>query len=322
MKLKFDHEPVLLREVVDQLDPKKGDYVIDCTLGAGGHTFELIERIKTDGKLLAIDADIQAIKIAKEKLKSFVKGGESNQIIFHHGNFKDLKEIAEVHGFLGKTACILMDLGVSSMQLDNLERGFSFKSKDLLDMRFDKDNQSLTADEIVNEWSANDLEKIFKKYGEEKFAKKIAKSIVAYRQGKKIEQAKELAELVEMSIPKKFQTQKIHPATRVFQALRIEVNNELNILKETLISSLDVLKPGGKIAVISFHSLEDRIVKQAFKEFAAGCICPLEFPICVCDNKPKLKIITKRPLTADKDEIERNPRSRSAKLRVAQTLNK
>lgn len=287
---KVKHTPVLLNEVITFLNPQHGQLFIDCTLGGGGHFRAIRERILPDGKILGIDVYEKSIKaIEAEKLSN---------VILVKGNFKNLKKIAEENGF-EKVDGILMDLGFSSIELEESGLGLSFQKDEPLDMRMDE-RLEITAADIINNWKEGELVKIFSELGEERFSKRIAKAIVENRRKIKIETSLELAELIRSSVPARFRIGRIHPATRIFQALRIVVNNEFENLKKALEDSLEILNTGGKIAAISFHSGEDRIVKFFFR-----------------DNKDKFEILTKKPAVPSNEEIERNPRSRSAKLRVS-----
>lgn len=304
------HKSVLLQETIESLAQNKGGAVIDATVGAGGHSKEILKVIGSSGRLLAVDQDKEALKIARNVLQ-----GEN--ITFAHGNFSDIEKIAKNNDFESVTG-IVADLGVSSMQFDNFERGFSFKGDDDLDMRMDQ-SQDLNAKEIVNTYSRENIEEIIRKYGEEKSAKRISQAIVDAREKSVIEKTSQLAEVVRGVIPQRGKT-KIDPATKTFQAIRIAVNNELIALESALPQMVSLLSSGGRIAIISFHSLEDRIVKNFFKECARDCICPPELPICQCNKEKTLHIITRKPITATEDEIMKNPRSRSAKLRVAEKI--
>ncbi|MFH1315707.1 MAG: 16S rRNA (cytosine(1402)-N(4))-methyltransferase RsmH [Candidatus Uhrbacteria bacterium] len=290
-----DHIPVLLEEVVELLALQPGDTVIDGTVGLGGHAQAMLERIKPNGKLLGIDRDRDNLNRAKQNLVAYAK-----QTTLVHDSFLNLKQIAYDCGYYPADA-ILLDLGFSSVHIQDSSRGFSFQSEGPLDMRYDQ-SQGQTAADIINNWSIDELAEIFRKLGEERHARKIAAAIVAARRHEPIQTTIDFANLIKKAIPTK--RGKIHPATRVFQALRIAVNDELAVLEQALPKALGALKPGGRLAVISFHSLEDRIVKQLFKQF----------------DKTKIKIITKRPVTATQEEIRKNPRCRSAKLRVAERL--
>lgn len=293
------------------LNLKNGDIVVDATLGGGGHASAILDEIGKDGKLIGIDLDSRAIKGFKNK--------STGSAILVHDNFANLECILSDLG-IEKVDAILADLGFSSDQMEDVDRGFSFQKDAELDMRLDQ-AAGLTAKDIVNNYDEKDLERIIRDYGEEKFYKNIAKKICQARRIKEVRTTKELAEIIISAIPGKYQLrgkQKIHPATRTFQAIRIETNKELENLEKFLRISIDALKPGGRLAVISFHSLEDRIVKNMFRENARGCICPPVLPVCRCKHKPALKILTKKPIVPSEREISDNPRSRSAKLRIAE----
>lgn len=287
------HKPVLLKEAINVLNPKEG-IIIDGTLGLGGHAEAILNNSKVS--ILGIDKDGEALELAKENLKKF-----KDRIIFKQGNFGNLKEITREYNYLGKVNGIILDLGVSSIQLDRANKGFSFKDRGPLDMRMDK-NQTLTAGEIVNSWPKEKLYEIIRNYGEERLAGRISKAIFERRREKKFQATDELAEFIKNIVPKKYAHSKLHPATRTFQALRIAVNDELENLKKALKDSYEVLENQGKIAVISFHSLEDRIVKRFFKEMA---------------KESYFKILTKKPIIPTEEEIMENVRARSAKLRAA-----
>jgi 16S rRNA (cytosine1402-N4)-methyltransferase len=304
------HIPVLLKETVELLQCKKGGIYIDCTVGAGGHAERILEITSPDGVVVGIDQDEDILKIAEERLKRF---GERIRLM--HGNFSDIKGIMKGERADG----ILFDLGVSSYQLEDKDRGFSFMSDAPLDMRMDK-KAEITAADIINRSSERELSEIIFKYGEERFAKRIASFIVRERERKPIATTLQLSDIVIKAIPARFRPRDIHPATRTFQALMIAVNRELEILEKSLLNAVDILKPKGRMCVISFHSLEDRIVKRTFQRLEKGCICPPKIPICQCGIKPSIKIITKRPVTPSEMEIKANPRARSAKLRAAEKL--
>ena len=317
------HISVMLEECMEALQLKKDGVYFDGTLGGGGHSYEILKRTQPTGKLVATDLDDYAIGRATQRLSEFegrftlIKSNfkEFSRIKDNFKNFLGIKENLGIEGFDG----ILLDLGVSSFQLDDRSRGFSYMSKDVeLDMRMDKTNP-LTAERIVNEYSVQQLKTIFSEYGEERFSFQIASNIVKQREKEPIRTTGQLIEIIEKSIPKKFQ-QDGHPAKRTFQALRIEVNGELDGLYETVIDMARGLKPGGRIAILTFHSLEDRIVKRAFKELECDCICDKSLPVCVCGKKKEIEIITKHPIIASQDELEQNSRSKSAKLRVAQKI--
>ena len=304
------HLPVLLSESLDYLKIKPDGVYIDGTLGRGGHSFEIAGRLKT-GKLIAIDTDKTAIDEAQEALAEF-----SDKITYVHDNFRNISTVVndlDVCSIDG----MLFDLGVSSPQLDDKSRGFSYKHDHQLDMRMDK-SKELTAYDLVNDESEEKLRKIFFEYGEEKFSRQIAKKLVAERVKSKIETTGELSEIIFSAIPASARREEQHPAKRIFQAIRIAVNDELGAVEEMLKNAPDLLGEGGRLCVISFHSLEDRIVKNSLKEHSETCSCSKKLPICICNKKPSLKIITKKPITASSIEIENNPRARSAKLRVAE----
>ena len=304
------HIPVLLKEAVELLNCKKGGTYIDCTVGAGGHAERILELTSPDGKVVGIDQDEEILKIAGERLKRF---GERIRLM--HGNFSDIKGIMKDE----RADAILFDLGVSSYQLEDKERGFSFMSDAPLDMRMDK-KAEITAADIVNSASERELSDIIFKYGEERFAKRIASFIVKERETKPVATTLQLSNIITKAVPARFHPRDIHPATRTFQALRIAVNHELEILERSLLDAVDILKPKGRMCVISFHSLEDRIVKRTFQRLEKGCVCPPKIPICQCGIKPSMKIITKKPVAPAEEEINANPRSRSAKLRAAEKL--
>lgn len=300
----FRHVPVMASEVIAGLEIKPNGKYLDCTLGGGGHSSLILSKLE-GGKLYAVDKDQDAIAFAKSRL------GE--RPIYIHKDFKDA--IAEWSD--GELDGILMDLGVSSYQLDTPSRGFSYRFDAPLDMRMDSDS-TLTAQKVVNSYSQRELTDVFYKYGEEPFAKKIAANIVKERENAPIETTAELVRIIEKSIPPKVRYSGSHPAKRVFQAIRIEVNGELSGLYEAVLGAIKLLKPGGRIAVITFHSLEDRIVKQAFKYAELDCICPPRSPICTCDKVSEVEIITKKPILPSETEMDDNPRSKSAKLRIAE----
>lgn len=323
--MEFSHTPVLLNEVLENLSIKPNGIYVDCTLGGAGHSSKILEKLEK-GLLVGFDKDQDAIDASTARLSKLCKVFSKNN--FKHVNEKscliikdDFKNSPSVLNELNITQIdgILIDLGVSSHQLDTAERGFSFKKDAPLDMRMDT-SQSLTAKEIVNTYSEEELRNLFKEYGEEEYAFSIAKNIVKSRANKEIETTLELNEIVEYSMPKKVVFSRGGAAKKVFQALRIEVNGELNLLKETIENLIKLLKPGGRIAIISFHSLEDRIVKNVFKNLAQGCICPKNFPVCVCNHKATIEIVTRKPIVASEIEQQENSRSTCAKLRVAEKL--
>ena len=304
----FSHIPVMLEECIEALQIKKGGIYVDGTLGGAGHSRRIAEK---GVKLIGIDRDITAINTAKERLKDY-------DVTFVNDNYNNIDNILEQLG-VDKIDGVLLDLGVSSYQLDTPERGFSYRYDAPLDMRMNV-NDSVSAFDVVNKYSSADLEKIFFEYGEERYSRQIARNIVEARQVKPIETTFELAELVKKSIPFKTRKDEKHPEKRVFQAIRIAVNDELSGLGETIKAFCEHLKPGGRMAVITFHSLEDRTIKTAFVSLAQGCTCPKDFPICVCNNKPKAKVVTKKPMLPTKEELLINSRSASAKLRVLEKL--
>lgn len=305
----FKHISVLLDETIDGLDIKPDGIYVDGTLGGGGHSYEILKRLSPKGRLIGIDQDGEALKAAGERLKEF-----ENQITLVRSNYCEIDKVLKELN-VEKVDGILLDIGVSSYQLDNLERGFSYKSDAPLDMRMDT-RQELTAADVVNTYSENELFKIIKDYGEDKFAKNIAKHIVLARKEKPLETTKELSEVIKRAIPMKVQAKGGHPAKKTFQAIRIEVNQELTVLKESIDKMIDLLKPNGRICIITFHSLEDRIVKTKFRENENPCICPPNFPVCVCGKKSKGKVITRKPIIPSEDEIEENKRAKSSKLRI------
>ena len=305
--MEFKHIPVLLQECIDGLNIKENGIYVDGTLGGAGHSSKIAERLSNKGTLIGIDRDTEALKSASEKLKVF------NNVRYVHGNHDDIKNILEdleVESVDG----ILLDLGVSSYQLDEALRGFSYMQDAPLDMRMDK-TSDLTAEYIVNSYTEQDLAKIIYEYGEEKFSRNIAKKICEYRKDKKIETTKDLTEIIEKAIPG-FAKKEGHPAKRTFQAIRIEVNDEIKPLYNTVKNCIDVLKPGGRLCIITFHSLEDRAVKQAYIDAQGKCTCPGDLPYCVCGYKSLGKVITKKPILPTKEEASENSRSRSAKLRI------
>ena len=303
----------MLGECIDALKVKNGGTYFDGTLGGGGHSYEILKNSAPTGKLYATDLDTYAIGRATERLKEF--DGRFVLINDNFKNFNNIKDDYNVEGFDG----ILLDLGVSSFQLDDRERGFSYMAENVrLDMRMSAENP-LTAERVVNEYDERELKRILSEYGEEKFAGIIAKKIIEERKIKRIETTGELIRIIEKSIPKKFQ-QNGHPAKKTFQAIRIEVNGELDGLYQTVVDMTRALKKGGRIAILTFHSLEDRIVKQAFKELECDCVCDKSIPICVCGKKKEIEIITKHPITATEKELNENSRAKSAKLRVAEKI--
>lgn len=306
--MEFKHVSVMLKETVDGLNVKEGGTYVDCTLGGGGHSFEILTRLNNTGRLIGIDQDKEALAAAGERLKNF------SNVTYVHSNFERVKEIINEYSPEGVDG-IMADLGVSSYQFDNPERGFSYRFDAPLDMRMDKDN-TLTAYEIVNGYSENEIFRIIRDYGEDKFAKNIAKHICQRRAEKAIETTFELNEIIKAAIPAKFREKGGHPSKKTFQALRIECNRELEVLENTLDDMIDCLKPGGRLSIITFHSLEDRAVKNNFRNNENPCTCPPNFPVCVCGKKSKGTVITRKPIVATEEEFEVNSRSQSAKLRV------
>lgn len=310
--MKYVHDPVLIDTVENFTKLSKGDTAVDCTLGLGGHSELFLKQIGKKGVLVVFEEDIENLEAAKRRLKK-----HSDQVIFIHTNFVHLQNEIE-NRKLSNVKLVFFDLGLSSPQVDDPQRGFSFTKEGPLDMRFDR-QAGLTAQQVISTYSEKRLEKIFREYGEERYSKKYARVI---KENLPITTTTQLADLILRNTPrsKKRRGKRIHPATRIFQALRIEVNNELEILKNALSQALNVLEPGGRLIVISYHSLEDRIVKRFIKNAAKECICPPELPVCQCNHKPELEIITKKPITPDEEETEKNPRARSAKMRVAEKI--
>jgi len=309
--MEYTHKSVLLDESIDGLNIKSDGIYVDATLGGGGHTYEILKKVTT-GKVIGIDQDDYAIERASEKLKDF------KNFIPVRNNFYNIDEILrelKIDGIDG----IIFDLGVSSFQLDIPERGFSYNYDMPLDMRMDK-NQTTTARHIVNGYEENELVRILRDYGEEDWAVRIAKFIVAERENEFIETTGQLVSIIKKAIPKQVRQEGSHPAKRTFQAIRIEVNKELEILENTMRKAVDSLNVGGRICVITFHSLEDRIIKNTFVDLNKDCICPPEFPKCICDHRRKLKIITRKPIVPSQDELNENNRSRSSKLRIGERI--
>ena len=310
--MEFNHVSVLLNECLEGLNIKENGIYVDGTLGGAGHSSEILKRRSNEGRLIGIDQDTDALKAAKERLKDY------SNVTFVHSNFSNIENVLNNLNIDGVDG-ILMDLGVSSYQLDEGERGFSYMKDAPLDMRMNREND-FSAYNVVNEYSEEDLYRIIRDYGEEKFAKRIASFIVENRQEKNIETTLELVEIIKNAIPAKARREGPHPAKRTFQAIRIEVNSELSILNKTIEDGVEKLNKGGRMAIITFHSLEDRIVKNKFRDLAVSCRCPKEFPVCVCGEKAKVKIISRKAIEPTKEEVEVNPRSRSAKLRVIEKL--
>ena len=305
----FEHKSVLLEETVNGLNIRPDGIYVDGTLGGGGHSYEVCKRLGQSGSIVGIDQDEAAIEAAGIRLKDF---GEKVTIV--RSNYCDMKSRLHELG-IDKVDGIMLDLGVSSYQLDTAERGFSYREAAPLDMRMDR-RQEMTARDIVNTYSEMDLFRVIRDYGEDKFAKNIAKHIVMARAEKPIETTGELTEIIRHSIPMKYQKKSGHPAKRTFQAIRIELNKELDVLRNSLDEMIEILNPGGRLCIITFHSLEDRIVKSAFKKNEDPCVCPSHFPVCVCGNVSKGRVITRKPILPSEEEMEENSRSKSAKLRI------
>lgn len=305
----FKHTSVLLEETIEGLNIKPGGIYVDGTLGGGGHSREIAARLGDGGRLIGIDQDEAAIEAAGKRLSEF---GDKVSIV--RSNYRNTKAVLASLGITGIDG-MMLDLGVSSYQLDTQERGFSYRFDTPLDMRMDT-SQSLTAREIINQYDEMELFRVIRDYGEEKFAKNIAKHIVQAREKKPIETTGELNEIIRASIPAKMRAEGGHPSKRTFQAIRIECNKELEVLKDSLNELIDLLNPGGRLCIITFHSLEDRIVKMAFKQAANPCTCPPSFPVCVCGKVSQGKVITGKPILPGEEEREENPRSKSAKLRI------
>ena len=310
--MEFKHYSVMLNETVDGLNVKENGIYVDCTLGGAGHSLEILKRLNGTGRLIGIDQDVEALSAAKERLKDY------NNATFIHSNFENIKEILKKEG-IDKVDGILADLGVSSYQFDTPERGFSYRFDARLDMRMNKEND-ISAYEIVNDYPEDKLFKVIRDYGEEKFAKNIAKHICQRRKEAPINTTFELNEIIKAAIPAKMREKGGHPSKRTYQAIRIECNRELEVLENTLDDMIDCLKEEGRLCIITFHSLEDRAVKNSFKTNENPCICPPSFPVCTCGRKPKGKIITKKPITASERELEENQRSQSAKLRIFEKI--
>ncbi len=310
--MNFEHKAVLLDEAVKYLNIKENGIYFDGTLGRGGHSSEILKNLSGDGKLIAVDRDIKAVREVEKQLAS------AENLIIRHANFIDFDKVLKELS-VEKVDGMLFDLGVSSPQIDNPDRGFSYQKDGPLDMRMNR-QQNLTAADIVNNYSQEEIKDIISDYGEENWAARIAEFIVKERQNKKIKTTSDLVDIIKAAIPKGARRSGGHPARRTFQALRIATNDELNQLKVLINKAVDYLNPGGRIVIISFHSLEDRIVKHSFRELARDCVCPPDFPICVCDKKAELKVVTRSPVQASEKEIEENSRARSAKLRAGEKI--
>ena len=311
-KIEFSHRSVLLDECMDGLDIKPDGIYVDGTAGGAGHSSEIAKRLES-GRLVAIDQDETAVAVATERLNAL---GKNTTVV--RSNFCELASVCRSLG-IDEIDGVLLDLGVSSYQLDTAERGFSYSADAPLDMRMDN-RCSLSAYEVVNSYSEQELKRILYDYGEERFAPAIASAIVKRRESRPIETTAELSDIIKYAIPPAAREGGHHPAKRSFQAIRIEVNRELDVIEPAIRGAVEMLRSGGRIAIITFHSLEDRIVKQAFASLASGCTCPKDFPICVCGNKPKVRLVNRKPILPSKAELEENPRSRSAKLRVAEKI--
>lgn len=309
--MNFHHIPVMLKETIFYLNLRQGGTYVDCTLGGGGHTEKIIEKILPGGRVIGIDQDPNALAAARGIL-----AGYAESIIFVHSNFYRLKDVVAEYG-LEQVDGVLFDLGVSSHQLDEGDRGFSYKQDAPLDMRMNP-AESLTAERLVNELNEDELTGIIRDYGEERWAKRIARFIVEHRKDKPIHTTGQLVDIIKKAIPAGARRDGPHPAKRTFQALRIAVNDELNRFAQALKDAVGLLKPGGRVCVISFHSLEDRITKEVFRELARSCVCPPELPVCRCDKQKQVEIITGKPVLPGREELAENPRARSAKLRAAQ----
>lgn len=305
----FEHKSVLLRETVDSLNIRPDGIYVDGTLGGGGHACEVLKRLGPKGRLIGIDQDADAIKAAAERLEPM-----KERVIIVRDNYRNIQRVLEGLG-ISKVDGIYLDLGVSSYQLDTAKRGFTYRENAPLDMRMDQRNEKTAAD-IVNEYEEMELYRIIRDYGEDRFAKNIAKHIVRERKKSRIETTDQLVEIIKAAIPAKIRAEGGHPAKRTFQAIRIELNKELEVLNESIDTMIELLNPGGRLSIITFHSLEDRIVKNRFRTNENPCICPPDFPVCVCGRKSMGKVITRKPILPDEAEIEENKRSKSSKLRV------
>ncbi len=307
--MEFKHKSVLLNETIESLNIKPDGIYVDGTLGGGGHSFEICKRLGDKGRLIGIDQDMDAIEAASKRLEEFKDKTE-----FIHSNYNNIKNILNNLG-IDKVDGIVLDLGVSSYQLDNPERGFTYREDVPLDMRMDKE-ESMTAKDIVNDYTEPELFRVIRDYGEEQFAKNIAKHIVKARQEKPIETTGELNEIIKAAIPAKLREHGGHPSKKTYQAIRIELNHELDVLENSLDTMIELLNPKGRISVITFHSLEDRIVKNIFRKNMNPCTCPPDFPVCVCGKKPTGRLITRKPIVPSEKELEENKRAKSSKLRV------
>lgn len=310
--MEFKHVSVLLDECIQGLNIKPDGIYVDCTLGGAGHSSEIVKRLNEKGRLIGIDQDKDALKAAGKRLEKY------SNVTLVHSNFHEIKSVLDQLG-IDEVDGILMDLGVSSYQLDTGERGFSYMQDAPLDMRMNRDVE-FSAYDVINGYSEEELYRVIREYGEEKFAKRIAGFVVNARSNKNIETTLELVDIIKAAIPAKARREGPHPAKRTFQAIRIEVNKELEIINKTINDGVEKLSKGGRMAIITFHSLEDRIVKNSYRDLENPCNCPKEFPICVCGKKPTVKVLTRKPIDPSKEELEFNPRSRSAKLRVLEKI--
>ncbi len=313
MSIVFSHYSVLLNECIDGLDVKPDGIYVDLTTGGGGHSYEIAKRLTEGGKHICLDRDDDALEAAGQRLAEF-----SDRVIFVKDNFRNVGSVLDNLG-IETVDGVIADLGVSSYQLDTAERGFSYNNDGYLDMRMNK-SDALTAYDVVNTYSKDKLKQIIYDYGEEKFAPRIASFIEQAREAKPIETTAELSDIIRAAIPQKARIDGPHPAKRTFQAIRIEVNGELDAIEPAITAAVERLKKGGRLAVISFHSLEDRIVKKTIAGLIKGCTCPPDFPVCMCGKQPALKLISRKPILPSEREVEENPRSRSAKLRVAERI--
>lgn len=307
--MEFKHVSVLLDETIDSLNIRDDGVYVDGTLGGGGHSLEICRRLGKNGRLIGIDRDMDAIRAAKDRLRDYM-----NQVTIVHGNYQDTDSVLRGLSVSGVDG-IVLDLGVSSYQLDNAERGFTYREDAPLDMRMDR-SQSMTARDIVNGYSEQELYRVIRDYGEDGFAKNIAKHIVRRRQEKPIETTGELNEIIRAAIPARVRQNTGHPSKKTFQAIRIELNRELEILEQSIDKMIELLNPGGRLCIITFHSLEDRIVKNSFRRNMNPCICPPEFPVCTCGRTSRGTVVTRKPIVPDEAETESNKRAKSSKLRV------
>lgn len=307
--MEFSHVSVLLEETIDSLNIKPDGIYVDGTLGGGGHSLEICKRLGDSGRLIGIDQDMDAIRAATDRLKNY-----SDKVTIVHSNYQNIDSVLRDLS-IGGVDGIVLDLGVSSYQLDNADRGFTYREDTPLDMRMDQ-SQPMTAKDIVNEYSEQELFRVIRDYGEDSFAKNIAKHIVKARQDKPIETTGELNDIIRAAIPARVRQGGGHPSKKTFQAIRIELNRELDVLEQSLDKMIGLLNPGGRLSIITFHSLEDRIVKNIFRKNMNPCICPPEFPVCTCGRVPTGKVITRKPIVPDAEELSNNKRAKSSKLRV------